>query len=192
MTHRQIILRPEGRRVGLVRGGRDRVRDGAIVAPPGPHVLNARAAALRGSRGNGVTRAGVPGKRLGRTVSCAVNGERETCRSCLNSHLDCRCRCSRWVAVGVGVGVAPADGGQDIDPAPSINVVWRSRSATLGGSDMNSRVIQGCPARVDLVLQARNGRPEQRHGAGDMRSCHGGAVWQTYRHYRSCYWPNAC
>ncbi len=41
---------------------------------------------------------------------------------------------------------------------------------------MNSCVIQGCPARVDLVLQARNGRPEQRHGASDMRSCHGGAV----------------
>ena len=41
---------------------------------------------------------------------------------------------------------------------------------------MNSRVIQGCPARVDLVLQTRNGRPEQRHGAGNMRSCHGGAV----------------
>ena len=49
VTHRQIILRPEGRRVGLVSGGRDRVRDGAIVAPPGPHVLNARAAALRRS-----------------------------------------------------------------------------------------------------------------------------------------------
>ena len=95
-----------------------------------------------------------------------------------------RCRSRSWCAAGYS--------GQDIDPAPSKNVVWRSGSATLGGSDMNSRVIQGCPARVDLVLQARNGRPEQRHGASDMRSCHGGAVWQTYRHYRNCYWRNAC
>src|SRR5438128_12502187 len=29
---------------------------------------------------------------------------------------------------------------QDIDPAPSINVVWRSCSTTLGGSNRDSRV----------------------------------------------------
>jgi hypothetical protein len=33
--HRQVILRPEGGRVSLVSGGRDCVRDRAIVAPPG-------------------------------------------------------------------------------------------------------------------------------------------------------------
>ena len=41
---------------------------------------------------------------------------------------------------------------------------------------MNSGVIQGRPARVDLVLQARNSRPEECHGAGNMRSSHGSAA----------------
>src|SRR5262249_10902728 len=71
---------------------------------------------------------------------------------------------------------AAAYSGQDIDATPSINVVWRSGSATLGGRDVNSRVIQGRPAWVDLILQARIGRPKQSHGTRDMRSCHGRAV----------------
>src|SRR5262249_6037190 len=70
---------------------------------------------------------------------------------------------------------AAAYSGQDIDPPPAINVVWRSGASTRGGGDMNSRVIQGCPAWVDLVLQTRNGRPEQRNRASNMRSCHGSA-----------------
>src|SRR5438034_11045038 len=46
----------------------------------------------------------------------------------------------------------------------------------MGGSNKNSRVIQGCPARVDLVLQAWNGRAGQRRGTGDMRSSGGSAA----------------
>jgi len=53
--HRQVILRPEGRRVSRVGGGRDCVRDGAVVAPPGPRILNACATVLRRSCGDGVS-----------------------------------------------------------------------------------------------------------------------------------------
>ena len=53
--HRQEILCLECRRVGLVGGRRNGVRDRAIVAPSGPYVPNACATALRRSRGNGVT-----------------------------------------------------------------------------------------------------------------------------------------
>src|SRR6266542_534292 len=81
-----------------------------------------------------------------------------------------RYRCRRRSRCAAGYS------GQDIDPAPSINVVWRSRSAAQGGSNMDGRVIQGCPARINLVLQARNSRPEQSHRARDMRSCHGCAI----------------
>ena len=64
MSHRQVILFLECRRVGLVGGGRNGVRDRAIVAPSGPYVPNACATALRRSGGNGVTRTGRPGKCL--------------------------------------------------------------------------------------------------------------------------------
>src|SRR5882724_3915357 len=37
---------------------------------------------------------------------------------------------------------------------------------------MDSRVIQSVATRLDLVLQVRNGRPEQRHGAGNVRGGH--------------------
>ncbi len=66
--------------------------------------------------------------------------------------------------------------GKDIDPAPSVDVVWRARSAALGWRDKMSRVIQGRPTRIDLVLQLGMGRPEQGHCAGDMRSRHGRAA----------------
>ena len=52
--HRQVILRPEIRRVGLVRGGRDRVRDSSATAPAQPDVSNTCATALGRSRGNSV------------------------------------------------------------------------------------------------------------------------------------------
>ena len=50
--HRQAILRPECRRVSLVSGGRNCVRDRSSTGPVTPHVPNTRAAVLRGSRGN--------------------------------------------------------------------------------------------------------------------------------------------
>ena len=53
--HRQVILRPESRRVSLACGRCDRVRDRAAADPASPYVLNACAAALRGSGSNGMT-----------------------------------------------------------------------------------------------------------------------------------------
>src|SRR5262245_12505639 len=41
---------------------------------------------------------------------------------------------------------------------------------------MNSRVIQDRATRIDLVLKLRMGGPEQSHGAGNVRSCHGRAA----------------
>ena len=93
--HRQVVLRPERRRVGLVGGRRNSVRHRTAVAPPGPYITNARATALRGSCCNRVTRTGHPGKRLCRTIRGAVNAERATCRVGLDSHLDGRRRCWR-------------------------------------------------------------------------------------------------
>ena len=93
MGHRQEILRLECRGIGLVSGRRNSVRDSSAITPLCPHVLNACPTALRGSCGNGVTRTGRPGKGLCRTITSAVNSERETCGSCLDSHLDHRCRC---------------------------------------------------------------------------------------------------
>ena len=90
VRHRQKILCPECRRVRGVGGRRNRVRDSSATAPICPDVPNACATALRGSCGNGVTRTGRPGKGLCRTVTSAVNSERETCESCLDSHLDHR------------------------------------------------------------------------------------------------------
>jgi len=96
MAHRQVILRPECRCVGPVRGRCNSVRDRAVVAPPGPGVLNACATALRGRCGDSVTRTGSPGKRLCRTVGSAINAEAETCRIRLDSHLDGRGRSRCW------------------------------------------------------------------------------------------------
>ena len=45
------------------------------------------------------------------------------------------------VAVGVGVGVSSSHRGKNVDPTPTVDVVWRSCIAAQGGSDMNSRVI---------------------------------------------------
>ena len=42
--------------------------------------------------------------------------------------------------------------------------------------DIDSRVIQSVATGLDLVLQAGNGRPQQRHGAGNMRRGHGRAA----------------
>ena len=88
VSHRQEILRLECRGVGLVSGRRNGVRDSSAITPLCPRVLNACPTALRGGCGYGVTRAGRPGKGLCRTVTSAVNSERETCGSCLDSHLD--------------------------------------------------------------------------------------------------------
>ena len=86
--HRQVVLRAKCRCVGLVSSRCSGMRDSTAVTPPSPNVTNACATALRGCRGNSVTRTGCPGKCLCRTVSSAVNGKRETCRSCLNRHLN--------------------------------------------------------------------------------------------------------
>src|SRR5215510_1577416 len=59
----------------------------------------------------------------------------------------CRRRCRRWGCAGYG--------GKYIDSAPSIDIVWRSRVATLGGSDMNSRIVQDHATGIDIVLQLR-------------------------------------
>jgi hypothetical protein len=88
--HRQEILRLECCGVGLVRSRRNGVRDGSTIAPLCPHVPNACPAALRGSCGYGMTRPGRPGKVLCRAVASAINSERETWQSCLDSHLDRR------------------------------------------------------------------------------------------------------
>ena len=54
MSHRQGILRPEIRGVGLVSGRRDNVRDRTVVAPIHPYVANACASILWGCCGNSV------------------------------------------------------------------------------------------------------------------------------------------
>ena len=50
-------------------------------------------------------------------------------------------RSRRSLGVGVACWRSAAYSGKNVHPAPSINVVWRSRIAAQGGSDMNSRVI---------------------------------------------------
>jgi len=52
--HRQVILRPECRGVLQVGRWHNRVRDRAVVTPPGPHVPNACATVLRRSCSDGV------------------------------------------------------------------------------------------------------------------------------------------
>jgi hypothetical protein len=75
MSHGQIVLRPECRGVGLVRGWSDGVRDGSATAPATPDVPHPCATAPRGSCGNLVTRTGRPGKRLRRSIWSAINRE---------------------------------------------------------------------------------------------------------------------
>ena len=94
--HRQVILRRECRCVGLVSRRRNSVRDPTVVTPSAPQELNASGSALRGNCRNGVARTARPRKRLCRTVTSAVNREREAGWSCLNSHLDGGRRCSCW------------------------------------------------------------------------------------------------
>jgi len=55
MGHRQVVLRPECRGVGLVSGGSDSVRDSSATGPATPYVVNACGTVLRGSCGNDVT-----------------------------------------------------------------------------------------------------------------------------------------
>ena len=108
------------------------------------------------------------------------------------------CRCRRWASGSARSGRCwwrrsrrrgrwwcPYSS-RDIDPTPAINVVWRARSAALGGRDKDSRVIQGVATCLDLVLQAGNGRPQQRHGAGNMRSGHGCAAGNRISNCRRC------
>ena len=80
----------------------------------------------------------------------------------------CSRRCWRWRSAVYS--------GKNVHPAPSINVVWRSRIAAQGGSDMNSRVIQGIATRSNLMPHAWQRAPQQGHGPGDVRSGHGGAA----------------
>ena len=61
---------------------------------------------------------------------------------------------------------------QDIDPAPSIHVVWRTGRAAQGGSDVNGRVIQSITARGNLVPQTWECAPKQAHRARNMWSGH--------------------
>ena len=65
---------------------------------------------------------------------------------------------------------------KDIDPTPTIDVVWRARGSALSRIDVDSRVIQGIAARRKLVSQAGNSRPQQGHCARDVRSSHGCAA----------------
>ena len=64
------------------------------------------------------------------------------------------------------------DSGGDIDSAPAIDIVGRSRCAALGGNNMNCRIIQRRSAPVDVVAEVRPGTPQQCHGASDMRCRH--------------------
>jgi len=64
MGHREIVLCRECRRIGLVGGRSNRVRDSSATAPVCPDVPHAGRTVLRGSCGYGVTRAGHPRKRL--------------------------------------------------------------------------------------------------------------------------------
>ena len=88
----------------------------------------------------------------------------------------CRCCCSgagcwrggrsrrwRW---------APAYGRKDIDPTPTIDVVWRAGVSALSRINVNSGVIQRILASGKLMLQAGNSRPQQRHRAREVRSSH--------------------
>jgi hypothetical protein len=62
---------------------------------------------------------------------------------------------------------------KDIDAAPAINIVRRSRVAAEGGSNMNCRIIQCRAARRDAVPQLWLGTPKQRYSTSDVRSRHG-------------------
>ena len=138
MSHRQEILRLECRGIGLVSGRRNSVRDSAIITPFCPYILNACSTVLRGSCGNGVTRTGGPGKSLGRTVTSAVDSERETCGSCLDSHLNCRSRCR---------GLDP-----DRDWRAGLKETYRSSCGLRRLISIESEIIQCTPANRIRVL----------------------------------------
>ena len=65
---------------------------------------------------------------------------------------------------------------KNIDPPPTIDVVWRASISALSRSDMHSGVIQSIATRSNLMPKAWNSRPEQGHRAGDMWSSHGRAT----------------
>jgi hypothetical protein len=46
----------------------------------------------------------------------------------------------------------------------------------LSGGDKDSRIIQGVATWLNLMLEAGNSRPQQSHGAGDVRRSHGCAA----------------
>ena len=85
-----------------------------------------------------------------------------------------------------------ADSCKDIHPAPSIDVVWRARVAALRRRDKMSCVIHGCTTRGDLVFKAWNGRPQQRHGAGNVRSGHGRTAESAVSSYQKCCSRSEC
>ena len=87
VAHRQVILRRECRRVSIVSGGSNSVRDATVVAPSAPYVPNACATVLRGSCGNCVARTRLPRKGLSRGIRSVINRECETSQICLNRYL---------------------------------------------------------------------------------------------------------
>ena len=49
---------------------------------------------------------------------------------------------------------------KDIDPTPTIHVIWRTRTAALSRSNVDSRVIHCIAPRGKLMSQTRNSRPQ--------------------------------
>jgi len=71
---------------------------------------------------------------------------------------------------------AASHSSKNIDPAPTIDIVWRARGSALSRTDVDSRVIQRIAGRRKLMSQARNSRPHQGHCACNVRSSHGCAA----------------
>jgi hypothetical protein len=94
--------------------------------------------------------------RRSRRHGCRCRGSGSGCRCWARCRCWCRCSCWRrsWRP-------ATAYSGKDIDPAPTVHIVRRSplAAAQRRNNDM-SRIIQCIATRGDLVLQARDGRPQ--------------------------------
>jgi len=65
---------------------------------------------------------------------------------------------------------------KDIDPAPTIHIVWRSSSAALGRRNKMRRIIHSRSAPTDVVAEVWPGAPQQCHGTGNVRCRHGRAT----------------
>ena len=72
-----------------------------------------------------------------------------------------------------GVGDGVGNGGRDVHSAPTNNIVWRTRRATLLVREKESGFIQDSSTFRNIVTQLRPGRPQQCNCASD--------VWRRHR-----------